>query len=50
MGQHKALQRPHDHRGQGDGYVVIQSCGPWLFEDRDDGGDFEAGWQMTCLQ
>ena len=41
VGQPKALKRLHHHRGQGNGSVIIESCDPWLFGDRDDGGGLE---------
>ena len=50
VGQHKALKRLHHHRGQGNGSVVIKSCGPWLFRDRNDGGGLEAIRYMASLQ
>ena len=48
--QNKEFKRLHYHRSQGDRSVVIKSCGPWLLGDGDDGGGFEAGWHMACLQ
>jgi len=47
--QHQALKRLHYHR-QRHVSVVIMSCDPWLFGDRDDGGSFKAGWYMACVE
>jgi len=50
VGQDSALKGLHDHRGQGDGPVVIESRDPSVLVDRDDGGGLEAGWNVACLQ
>ena len=50
MGQDKAFKILHYHRSPGNGSVVIKTCGPCFLGDGDDGGGFEAGWQLTCLQ
>jgi len=43
-------KRLHNHRGQGDGPVVIEFSDPSFVGDGDDGGGLEAGWNMPCLQ
>lgn len=50
VGQHMALKRLHYRRGQGDGPALIKSCGPLCFGDGGEGGGFEAGRHMACLQ
>ncbi len=38
------------HRSQDDRSVVIKSCSPCFFGDKDNGGGVEAGWYMACFQ
>ena len=38
------------HRGHGDRSVVIETCDPWLFGYKDDGGGLEADGYMASLQ
>ena len=40
----------HNHRGQGDGSVVVESSDFCFFGDGDDGGGLEAGWYVAYLQ
>ena len=40
MAQHNALKRLNLHKGQGDGSVVIKSCGPCFFADQHSA----SGW------
>jgi len=49
VGQDYAFKRLHDHRCQGDGPVVIESCDPRFIGDGGDGGGLEAGWYVACL-
>lgn len=48
--QYKAFKGHHDYRGQGDRSVVVKSCGPSFFQDRDNGGGFEASSDVARLQ
>ena len=50
MGKDEAFKDLHDHRGQGNGSVIIKACDPRLFGDGNDDGGLEAGWYLTVLQ
>jgi len=50
MAQHQPLKGFHDHRRQGDGPEIIQTCDEGLLGDWNYGGEFEAGGDFTQFQ
>lgn len=44
------VQRIHHSRGQGDGSIIIHSCGSWFSKCRYGDGSLETSWHVSCFQ